>query len=282
MEMARPFTFGSLAKWIFAPEHSEPKVYDTEAEVATSLTLGRPTWSQSDIVEEGMPFAKYERRYLMNNFEVEETIIADPDTRLIIRRIERQYEIRTRRLVDEKIKNRFTYNQPVPKGTFEMPKWKLKQRINMDAMTSKHMPAITDEGKKAGVETVIRSYNEAWRTCSWPDFAAVWKFQALTRLPSEADWRREFDKNTGDWTKWESSTQTIEMTSFIVLPTSYNSFQMLQTKKPVIHVRATLSATRSDRHWDGFADYYLQESRTDYRIIHAVFPVEEIEVVLKS
>ena len=282
MEMARPFGFGSLAKWIFAPDHSEPGGQGTDSEVATSLMLSRPTWSQTDIEEEGKLVAKYERRYLLNNFEVEEVVIADRDTRLIIRSVQRQYELQTHQVVAETVKDQFTANQPVPKGTFEMPKWKLKQRMSVDTIKSKHMPPVTDDATKAGVQKTIKSCDEAWRMGTWSDFADVWKFQALTRLPSESDWRKEFDKNTGGCTEWESSTQTLEMTSYVMLSTSSHCFQMLHTKKPVIHLRATLCAARGEKQWEGSVDYYLQETGSGYRIVHATLPIDEIEITLNS
>lgn len=95
-------------------------------------------------------------------------------------------------------KDQFTCNQPVPKGTFEMPKWKPKKRMSMETFQSEHMPPVTDEAKKSDIQSTIESCEEAWRAGSWVDFVTVWNFQTFAGLPSEADWKEEFGKNTGD------------------------------------------------------------------------------------
>jgi hypothetical protein len=96
------------------------------------LAPGATGWDRTDFEENGQRLARYERRSVRHNFEVEELIIADAGTHRIVRQTERQYELQGHQLVSETVRDQYAFNAVAPSGTFDMPTDKERRPQTVD------------------------------------------------------------------------------------------------------------------------------------------------------
>jgi hypothetical protein len=272
MDQPYPLTVFSTSRAGLAPE-----------EAANACEIGsdcQPTaWERSDFEEGGLLLARYEWRSIRNNFEVEELIIADAGSRRIVRKVERQYELHGHQLVSETISDQYSYNQPAPEGTFEMPPGKPRQVQDMQEFRAQHMPDVSDEATKAALRSILNECDVAWKGGDWAAFANLWQFSVYPWLPTEDDWRREFDQHAPNWDEWQSTANEMHFSDIIAIPMSANSFQMRKVADRVIQVQTSLRAAReSGDRWEGRCEYYLQALEGGYRLVHANIPLDEIEM----
>jgi len=152
-------------------------------------------WEQIEEADGAVPTV-YRLSKIQGNFRVEETIVTT-DARRLVRGIERQYELKNNTLVSETVRDRYTYNAPIPRGTFAMPWWKPKRRLDIEKFRAEHMPKVADKATKSQVTSTIERAMSGWSSGDWDRFAAEWEFGAFDNLPAEADWREMFNTHAG-------------------------------------------------------------------------------------
>jgi hypothetical protein len=235
-------------------------------------------WQRNEDVQNGQKVITYSRRTLSQNFEIEVIYTIAAETRRVISKVEREYELETHQVVSQTVEDRYTESPP-PDGMFEIHSTEPKTRTDMDAYRAQHSPPVTDEAAISSIGTVIDAAETAWRLGLWDDFAAIWDFTAYTRLPDEAAWKETFEKHAGNWTGWKSTDRDIKNTQRINVPISSNSFTMMPVHGNVVEVRAHLHCSRdATRSFTGTVCYYLQEIPDGYRIVYAQIPTDEIAI----
>lgn len=233
-------------------------------------------WTITPIEVNGRKLIRYQRTYLSNNYEIREIIDAEETSRYIVRKEERQYEPLTGVLVGEEICDQYRYNEPAPRGTFEMPWWKPKR-------THDSKEAIVDvqdslsEDERAQIERAIIESDLGWEAGDFQRFAGHWRFAFAPLLPDENEWRQAVEEQRGRWKWWSSNILSVRKTETVGIPQSAHSFLMAKIKPAGFAVAVESLATWQDEEiWSGPTSYTFAAMDEGLRIIYWDVPIDEI------
>ena len=241
------------------------------------------TWRQETVEENGQPLLRWQRTTISGNFQVEEHVWAEPQTRRIARKERRETNLITSKLSTVDVCDRYTFNQPAPAGTFEMPSDK-PLRIREE---SKGWPDIWDTltaQEQQAIQEVIARSDAGWRAGDGRAFASAWKFDFQKHLPPETEWKQRVKQQAGQWREWISQIESASMQEG--LPVRYNAHSfliaMLKRKILCVDVKVYVRWQEGGDVWEGEAEFFLRKQSGRYRIVHWECPWAEIEAARKQ
>jgi hypothetical protein len=254
-----------------------PRPYTTESVLAEALLPpDMSQWKSEPEESDGQTLTRFEKEYPEGTFRVNVTIWANPETRRIVRMERRETDPETERPVVFEVRDRYTYNEEAPEGTFDMPPGKPVVPLDLSGFMADAWPSLPPEEQR-GIQEAINRSDAAWMRADFREFSSAWRFDYLPRLPPKADWRKRVEKQRGIWNRWESQVESARADSPVSVRIATSAFAMLGERKALM-VKTMLRVTWAEDSdtWEGHAEYFLMRSRKGYRIVHWDCPWEEI------
>lgn len=241
------------------------------------------TWRQETVEENGQAFLRWQRTTISGNFRVEEQVWTEPQTRRIARQERRETNLITGKLSTVDVCDRYTFNQPAPAGTFEMPPDKpLRIREDTDDWPGVWNTYTMQE--QQAIQEVIARSDSGWRAGDVRAFESAWKFDFQKHLPPETEWKQRVQQQAGQWREWNSQLESANMQNY--LPVRYNTHSsmmaMLKRKILCVDVKVYVRWQEGVAGWEGTAEFFLRKHAGRYRIVHWECPWAEIEAARRE
>ncbi len=274
--MSDPYTTdGLLSKALFPHFSAKEDAEERAAELKT--------WRMQEIEQDGQRLLRWQRETISTKFQVTRTIWTEPETGRISRQERRETNLLIGSLASLQVRDRYTFNQPAPAGTFEMPPDK-PLRMREDIPAPPEMWDALSSQERQGIQDVIARSDSGWRQADVRAFSSAWKFDFQMHLPQELDWKQGVEQQAGLWSAWTSQVTSANTQNYLPVRSSSDRRDWIVEKRKLLRVNVNLQVAWEEgtEGWAGEAEFFLRKHAGRYRIVHWECPWAEIEAAQKQ
>lgn len=273
----------SKLDYLLAP----PTTFDSEGNPHASASSFGAVWSIS-FVDDEQHTLRFRRAYPYHECEVEEIILADRESRRMIRKEIHERKREDQSLVRSVIREQYRYNEVAPDGTFDPPSG---LPIEISDWRSPNDTISCTEEELAVIKCAIAANDRGWRNANFDQVASVWRFWHFPHsqydetkcLPTTLEWKTLVEAQRGVWHTWESTVESVSRDTSVSLfleassPARWNGMS-IPLPSMVYRVGVMVTCERNDgNRWIGPNILTLIKEEDGFHIIHWETFAEEIE-----